>query len=588
VERTGGVPLFVEELTRAMLESGNMRLSERQIPVTLHDSLMARLDRLGPVKEVLQVGAAIGNEFSYQLLHAVHPIREEQLQEALGRLADAELLIVRGISPAATYQFRHALVRDAAYEALLKSRRRELHRGIAQGLEQSTATMFAPELLAHHYTEAGLTAEAMRQWRKAGHSAIKQSAYVEATAHLNRGLEIAQTMPETPERMFEELQMQVEITGPITAIQGYSAPALDKACSRALQLSRQLRLDSRQLLSVLARLYGVYSNREELKKSSDLAEQMLQIAENIYEPLWLVWAHYCVGHTLMLRGNFEAARLHTEQCLANYDFARRRNYGWIWDPGATGLARLAHIVHLLGYPDQAHHRAAEALAHARTLSQPFTLAWVLNSIASFYALRTHEFELAERLWAEEVDICEKQHFSWLLASGIAGQGWAMVERGLGEEGISRMRQAARTLPADQPVRERRNFGIQMGYAFKTAKRSTEGLAIVADVLQMIAGTGDVLNEADLYFLKGEMQLMVDSGNESEPESCFRYAIEVARGQAARSSELRVTTSLARLLRDTGRRDEARTMLAEIYNWFTEGFDTADLKEAKALLTNLAV
>jgi len=548
---------------------------------------MARLDRLGPAKEVAQVGAVIGGAFSYELLHAVCPIAEENLQAALRNVAEAQLIFVRGIPPDATYQFKHALIRDTAYEALLRSRRRELHRDIAKTLEERFPEVgeAQPEILAQHLTEAGLTAQAVRYWRKAGRSANERSAYAEAIAYLNRGLELVKSLPQTPERISEELRLQILLTGPLTATEGYTAPAVEKACTRALELYQQTG-QRPQLFGVLARLYSVYSNRGDLRKSLELAREMLRLAESGQEPLSLLWAHYCVGHTLSLRGELEAALSHTEQSLALYDFEQPREYGWVMDPGATGLARLAHVLHLLGYLDQALEKSLKALDHARRLSQPFTLAWVLGSAGEIHA-RRGEFEEAEELWAEQVAHCAEHNFSSLLASAIVGRGWAIVEQGRGEEDISRMRPVLdASVLATEPGIERENYLIRMAYAYRRVRWPEEGLAVVAEALKLVDETGAPVFRAVLYRLKREMLLMQDSGNESDAEQCFRCAIEIARHQSAKTLELRATTSLARMLKGQGHRDEARAMLAEIYGWFTEGFDTADLKEAKSLLKEL--
>src|SRR6266849_6185532 len=281
IERTGGVPLFVEELTRAVLESGDARSTEHQIPVTLQGSLMARLDRLGPAKEVAQVGAVIGGAFSYELLHAVYPIAEDHLRSELRQLADAELIYVRGIPPDATYQFKHALIRDTAYEALLRSRRHELHQRIAHTLEErfpDTASL-APELMAHHCTEAGLVAQAVRYWRRAGRRAIERTANVEAIAQLGKGLELARTLPASSERLTEEVKLQIALLTPLIATKGYTAPEVERACSRALEQCQQLE-EAPQLFTVLGALNSIYYNRGELEISLELARRMLRVAES--------------------------------------------------------------------------------------------------------------------------------------------------------------------------------------------------------------------------------------------------------------------------------------------------------------------
>jgi class 3 adenylate cyclase/tetratricopeptide (TPR) repeat protein len=586
VERTGGVPLFIEELTRALLESDKVELAGREIPATLHDSLIARLDRLGAARETLQVGAVLGLEFTYKLLLAATHLHEDELQRHLLALTDAELLYVRGLLPDATYHFKHALIRDAAYEALLRSRRRELHAHIAETIEKSFPEQSAahPEILAYHYTEAGLVAQAVRYWREAGRSANARSAYAEAISHFNSGLELVKSLPETPERTSEELRLQIALTEPLTATKGFSAPEVEKACSRAFELCQQIG-ETPQLFAALGSLYSVYANRGDFQKSLELAHEMLRLAENQQEPLLLLWAHYCLGHTLSLRGELEAGRAHIEQSILLYDFEHSREYGFVQDPGATGLAGLANLLCLLGYPDQALEKSLKALAHARKLSQPFTLAWVLGSVGAMHA-RRGEFQEAELLWTEQVELCTEHNFPSLLASGIAGRAMAMVEQGRGQEVISRIRSGLEPLPAAHAPPEQSAYLLRLAYAYRRLGWSKEGLAVVVQALKLLKQTS-IPESADLYYLKGEMLLMEDSSNRSEPEQCFRAAIQIARTQGAKTKELEATTSLARLIAGEGRRDEARAMLAEIYNWFTEGFDLSDLKQAKALLDELS-
>jgi tetratricopeptide (TPR) repeat protein len=590
VGRATGVPLFVEELTRDMLERGE-HSTQHEIPATLHDSLMERLDRLGPAREVAQIAAAIGREFSYELLRTIAGLVDDQLQSALGRLISAELLYARGIPPDASYVFKHALVRDAAYDTLLKSLRRDLHRRIAETLLErfSEFAASAPELLAHHYTEAVLPAQAVRYWRLAGRSANERSAYAEAIAHFNRGLELVSSLPETPARISEALRLQIALTGPLIATKGYTAPEVERACSTARELCQQIG-ESPQLFAVLVTLYSVYANRGDFQKSLELAHEILRLAESKQEPLLLLWAHYCLGHILSLRGELEAGRAHTERSIMLYDFEQPREYGSVQDPGATGLARLAHLLYLLGYPDQALEKSLKALAHARKLSQPFTLAWVLGSEGAMHA-RRGEFQEAEQLWTEQVALCTEHNFPSLLASGIAGRAMAMVEQGRGQEAISRIRNSLEPFPAANATPEQLTYFLRLAYAYRRLGWSKEGLAVVVQALKLLKETSIPesadLYSADLYHLKGEMLLIEDATNQPEAQRCFRAAIEIARSQGARSWELEATTSLARSLMHEGRRAEASTMLADIYGWFTEGFDTPALTDAKALLDELS-
>jgi len=586
VERSGGVPLFVEELTRAVLERADARLTAHQIPVTLHDSLMARLDRLGSAKEVAQVGAVIGGVFSYELLHAVYPVAEENLRSALHKVADAELIYVRGIPPDATYQFKHALIRDTAYEALLRSRRHELHQRIAQMLVErfpDTATS-APELLAHHYTEAGLIEQAIRYWRRAGRRATERSAYTEAIAHLSKGLELIKSVPETPRLISEELRLQIALTEPLTATRGYTASEVLEACSRAMELYRQIG-ESPHLFAVLGRLFSVYYNRGELELAHELARHMLRLAERQQDPVLLLWGHYVVGFTLASQGALKRARSHLEQSLAFYGPRKGGTYGYVQDPGPTALALLSQVVHSLGYPEQAWERMRQAVATARNLSHPFTLAWVLGS-AGTLNWRRGEKLAAQRLWEETSTLCTEQGFTAQLHAASLWLGFALVEQGRGEEGIAKVHNAlygtTDALIFDDKVRGLSLLALAQG----KVGQADQGLTKIDEAQALARKTKESTYESDLYLAKGQLLLMKNAAGLRKAKQCFRMAIDVARDQKAKSDELAAVVQLARLLASEGRRDQARKMLAEIYGWFTEGFDTADLKDAKALLDEL--
>jgi class 3 adenylate cyclase/tetratricopeptide (TPR) repeat protein len=583
VERTGGVPLFVEELTRAVLESGDAKATGREIPVTLYDSLMARLDRLGPAKEVAQVGAVIGSEFSYDLLHSVHSIAEEELQRALRSLADAELLYARGIAPDATYQFKHALIRDAAYNTLLKTRRRELHQRIAHALQEQfldTATS-VPELLAHHYTEAGLIAQALPYWRRAGRAAIARSANAEAIAHLRLGLELVEVLPHTPERVTEELRLQLVLTTPLMATKGYTDAEVEEAYRRARDLSGQVG-QSRQLFAALGGLFSIYFNRGEYQIASELGQQMLRLAETIADSRLLLWAHYSIGFNLNAQGDFQSARLHLEQSIALYEPQKSGSYGFVQDPGPTAMGMLAHVLHTVGYPDQALKCGERALTMARSLAHPYTLAWVLDS--GLLHLRRGDYRMAEEWAAETIALCTQQGFSSLLNRANFHYGFALVHLGRSEEGIAQMRQGL-AIERENQVRLREQY--LLARALAKIGQSAESIAIVTELLSHMEESSERSNlKTDVYCLKGDLLMMGDSPREAEAEDLYHRAIELGRRNGDKIAELQATVSLGRLLAKQGRRDEARAMLAEIYGWFTEGFDTADLKDAKALLDEL--
>jgi class 3 adenylate cyclase/tetratricopeptide (TPR) repeat protein len=581
IERTGGVPLFVEELTRAVLEAGDAPGARREIPATLHDSLMARLDRLGPAKEVIQIGAVIGSDFSYGLLHAVHPIPDDDLQGALRGATNAELVYVRGIPPDAVYQFKHALIRDAAYEALLRSRRRELHSRIAEVLVQQfpDRVASAPELLAHHYTEAGLVEQAIPCWQRAGQRAVEHSANTEAISHFSKGLELLKSTPDSTERIERELGLQMALGVTLMAIKSQGALEAGKAYTRALELCRQLG-ETPRLFPVLGALSVFYLAQGELRTAGDLVEQLLRLARNLQTPRLLQVAHFGMGVVLFSFGELLDSRAHLERAISLYDPQKRR-FPAFQDPGVGALCTAALLLWALGYPEQALKRTRESLRLAQELSHPYSLADTFYYAAEVYHL-CRDVE-ATREHAETAIALSREHgFAVTEARAAVLRGWALAKQGQQKEGIAQIRQGlagARAAGAGlwEPL-----LVALLAETCGEAGQPEEGLTALAEVnweRPDVAG--------GYYGLKGELLLMHNKTSFAEPEICFRRAIEIARKQSAKSRELRATISLARLLSDTGRRGEARAMLAEIYNWFTEGFDTADLKDAKALLDELS-
>src|SRR5881409_1748766 len=369
VTRTDGNPLYVEELTKAVLEAdAGGAISARPIPATLQDSLMARLDRLGGAKEVAQVGAVIGREFSYALLHAVLRLPDVELQAALARLADAELLYPRGLLPEATYVFKHALVQDTAYASLLKSRRRELHGAIARVLAErfhDTAET-QPELLAVHYTEAGEGEPAVAAWQRAAEHAVARSAFVEAAGYYTKGLEVLGTLPDTPARAQQELLLQVALGRVLLATKGYGSPEAAQAFARARALGEQLG-DTAQLLHVLLGLWTSNIARGELQAVQVLSDEILRLAESNGGPAALVWGHLAAGMTRYFRGELVAAREHLTCAIASYDEEHHPLPG---DPGVMALSIAACVEWLLGFGDAARQRGRESLALARRLKKP--------------------------------------------------------------------------------------------------------------------------------------------------------------------------------------------------------------------------
>jgi TOMM system kinase/cyclase fusion protein len=605
VAKTDGVPLFVEELTKMVVESGLLTavhghyelrepLPPLAIPSTLHASLLARLDRLSTVREIAQLGATIGREFSYELLHAVSSLEEETLQHGLKQLVEAELVYQRGLGPQAYYLFKHALIQDTAYQSLLKSKRQQYHSQIAQVLEQRfpETTETQPELLAHHYTEAGLITQAIPYWLQAGQGAVGRSANLEAIAHLTKGLELLKTLPGTPERAQQELRLQIALGAPLLATKGYAAPEVGNAYTQALELCQQIG-ETPQLLPVLWGLWQFYIVRTEFQTAYELGEQLLTAAQRVQDSAFLVGAHQALGVTLFHLGELAPARAHLEQGAALYDPQQHSSLAFLFgqDPGVAGRSFAALTLWLLGYPEQAVEKLSAALVLAQELSHPFSQAFTRFFAAWLSQFRREGQEVHEQTEAL-LTLSREQGFPQWLAMGPILQGWALAKRGQGAEGIAQMHQGLAAYRATETELERPYYLALLAEAYGTVEQFEEGLSVLAEALAVVDKTGERSYEAELYQLKGILTLQskvqgLKSKVEEEAEECFQKAIEIARRQQAKSWELRAVVSLSRLWQQQGKKAKAQQVLAEIYNWFTEGFDTKDLQEAKALLEELA-
>jgi predicted ATPase len=599
VAKTDGVPLFVEELTKMVLESGLLREIEGRyelsgplpplaIPTTLHDSLMARLDRLATVKAMAQLGATLGREFSYELLQAVAPWDQGTLQQGLHQLVAAEFLYQQGLPPQATYRFKHALIQDAAYQSLLRSSRQQYHQHIAQVLEARFPDIreTQPELLAHHYTEAGLMAQAIPYWQQAGQRALWRSANVEAIEHLTRGLDILKTLPDTPEHAQRELDLQVALGPALMATKGLAALEVEYTYTRARELCHQMG-ETPQLFPVLMGLCIFHRQRGAFQTACQVGKQCLALAQHVDEPALLLEAHCALGIPLFYLGELALSRFHLEQGNALYDLQQDRSHAFRYglDPGVNCLL-VAWPLWLLGYPDQALERSREALTLGQELSHPYSLAYALQS-----AMRLHRFRRevqAAREQAEAlVTLSNQQGFAQWLAGGTMMCGWALTAQGQEGEGMAQMHHGLTAWRA---------MGIEVGLpywltmlaeAYGSTGQVEAGRRVLAEALALIDTTEERWWEAELHRLKGELLLALSMDNAAEAEACFHQALDVARRQQAKSLELRAAMSLSWLWQQQDKRDEARALLAPVYGWFTEGFDTADLQEAKALLTSLS-
>ncbi len=598
VTKSDGVPLFVEEMTRMVLESGLVKekegtyeliesLPSLAIPSTLQDSLMARLDRLGTDKQVAQLGATLGREFSYELIQAVSPMDEPTLQQGLVRLVDAELLYQRDFPPQASYTFKHALLRDAAYQSLLRRTRRRYHREIAQVLQarfpETRETQ--PELLAHHYTEAGLSTQAISYWEQAGQSAMLHSAHVEAISHFRRGLALIPTLPDTPERLQCELSLQTALGVELMSTEGYAAPAVERAYVRARELCQQVG-DMSQLFTVLRGLWYSYLVRGKLQTAHELGEQLLGLAQSKQEPILSLEAHRTLGTSLFFLGELAPALTHLQQGVALYDSQQHRSltarYGQ--DLGVTALSYAAWTLELLGYQDQALHHFNQVRALAQQGSHPYSQGFALIFAAMFHQWR-REVQAAQELVEASMALAHEHGFPLLLAMGMTFQGWTLVEQGQGEAGIGQIRRGVTAFRVTGSELTCTYMLALLAEAYLKEGKIDEGLSTLTEALDLVDKNGERWWQAELYRLRGELLLQVVP-DVSQAETALQQALEVARQQQAKLLELRTTMSLARLWQVRDNRDEARHMLADIYDWFTEGLDTTDLKEAKALLDEL--
>jgi class 3 adenylate cyclase/predicted ATPase len=611
VAKTDGVPLFVEELTKTVLEAGRQvgtpavstpRSADSEsnptlaIPTTLHDSLMARLDRLATVKEVAQLGATLGREFGYELIEAVSPLDPAGLQQALAKLVDAELLYQRGQPPQARYIFKHALIQDAAYQSLLRSTRQRYHQQIARAIEERLPETIEtqPELLAHHYSEAGLTEQALPYWQEAGQRAVQRSANVEAISHLRRGLALLRTLPGSPERARRELALLIALGVPLRATKGFGAPEVGEAYGRALELSKQSGEPS-QLAAILRGLWEFHELRAEYKTSRELGEQLLGLAQRMRDPGLLVVAHDVLGDNLFWLGEFSASRSHLEQGIALYDVRQHQSHAFLYgyDCGVACLSFAAWTLWFLGYPDQALRSVERALSLAREQAHPFSIALALTFAAYLHHFR-QEYRRVRQLATEVLRMSTEPDFLMWSGMGTIIQGWVLAKEGEGAEAIAKIQQGMIDWRAAGQELERPHFLGLLAEAHEMVDQLQQGLHALAEARSEADKTGEAFWDAELYRLHGELSIRIGAqaggagnGGGGSPEESFLKAIEIARRQGAKSLELRAVMSLSRLWRRQGRKDEARQMLAAIYAWFTEGHDTPDLRDAKALLEELA-
>ena len=601
IEWTEGTPFFLEESvwtlveTRSLVgERGAYRLarvpSNIQVPATVQAVLAARIDRLPPEeKRLLQAAAVIGRDIPLRLLQAIVEGSEEAFHRGIAHLQAAEFMYEMHLFPEHIYTFKHALTQEVAYQSLLQLSREQYHRHIAQVLVETFPDTVAtrPERLAHHYTEAGLTEQAIPYWQRAGQQALQRSANPEAIQHLTKGLTLLAMLPETPARAQQELDLQLAL-GPVQqATKGLAAPEVEQIYARARALCAQVG-ETPQLFPVLWGLWRFYQNRGDLPTARELAEQLDRLAQRSAEPTHLLEAHTVLGQTLYTLGDYAAAGTHLELGVAHIDPTTQRAQALRRGEasGVRCLAVAASTLWCLGFPAQAVRRSAEALGLAQALAHPYSLA-VAQHWAAFLHYRRREVPAVQAQADALLALATTQGFPLFVGYGTFWRGAVWAMQGHGVVGLAQLRQGMATILATGQEMFRPVCLVLLAEAAGHVGQMEEGLRLLAEALTALEATerGDLLAEA--YRLQGTLLLSQAVPDAAQAEVCFQQALVVASRQQAKSYELRTAISLSQLWQRQGKRDEARELLAPLYSWFTEGFDTTDLQEAKRLLEELS-
>jgi predicted ATPase len=606
IERTDGIPLFVEEMTKSVLEAVGEGAAERavaatpspsvSVPASLHASLMARLDRLGRAKEVAQIGATIGREFSHSLIAAVARKPESELSSALNRLIAAGLLFRQGVPPHARYLFKHALVQDAAYGTLLREPRRALHARIAETIEDTFVEIAAnrPELLARHCAEAGLTERAASFWGKAGQRSLARSALVEAAEQLTRALDQIATLPGTPALRREEIKLQVALITPLIHVKGYAAPGTKAAVEQARLLIEQaeaLGEPPDDPLLLFAVLWGVWVanyaafNGDVMRQ---LAAQFLELAEKRGMAAALLHAHRIMGISLLCTGDLAESQRYLDRAVAIYDPAAHRPLATQFgqDARVSALCYQSLARWLLGYPDAALTSSDQALRDAREIGQAATLMYALV-LTSLWHAHHGNYATATALLDEGIALADEKGATFFKAYLTSTHGLLMTLTDNSSSAVEKITSGIAALRSTGATMMVPLFLSHLARAYAELGQFDDAWRCISEAMATVRTTSERWYEADLHRIAGEVVLRSPERDATKAEGYFERALAVARQQQAKSWELRASMSLARLWRDQGKAQLARELLAPVYGWFTEGFDTRDLKEAKALLEELA-
>ena len=598
--RTDGVPLFVQELTKSVLESGLLRvdgdhyvlqgpLAALSIPASLRDSLMARLDRLGPVKELAQIGACIGREFSYELIGRVSPLASEPLAASLETLVGAGLVTRSDAPPHATYTFKHALVQDAAYDSLLKTRRSELHARIAQVLESDFAerVQHAPEWLAHHHTQAGALAKAIPLWRQAGIIAVGRVALKEAVAHFEKGLALIDQLPPSEARDGLELSIREPLNAAWTGLRGWAAPEVGVNAAAILRLAES-RGNAQSKLLAMWWVWTSTITQGRIADSRPWVERLLAEGGEAGDLDLRIFGHATAMVQHFLSGHLVESREHTDRALALYDPQRAERWVQLTGHDLRTFVEVyaCQLLWMLGFPDQARRLSDESRAHARADGHAFNLVWALTFSAYVFAYRREPERFLERV-GEADRLAREQGLAFIYEVSVPqARGLAELQHGRPREAIVLLRQGL-----ERWTKTGGNVRVPFLKSALAEAVALEGdpgaaLELIDECLEQI---GRPAGQERLWLaevLRRKGWILMRLGRDGEAEAQLRASIECARLQQAKSWELRSATTLATLLARRGQRDAARDLLSPVYGWFTEGADTPDLVEARVLLESL--
>ncbi len=621
LDKTQGTPFFMEEMVQTLAEEGTLsgergayRLARAtttlQLPPTVQGILAARIDRLTPEeKALLQQLSVIGRQFPLSLIRQVITQPEANLHRLLASLQRKEFLYEQPAFPEVEYLFKHALTQEVAYGSVLIERRKALHEQTGHAIEQLYKDNLDEHYseLAHHYQRSGNTEKAIEYLGSAGKLAAHRSAYLEAITQLTAALALLKTLPHTGARVRQELTLRLTLGAPLAAIKGYAAAEVGELYTRARELCHEIG-ETLQMFPTLRGLWIFYFGRADWKTAREIAEQLVHLAHRSQDSAMLVEAHGALGQTLFWIGEFPLAWVNVEQAIALYDPQQHAGLASLsgYDPGVASLCRAMWMLWVLGYPERAVQKSREALILARALDHPQSLAMALNFTAFLYLYR-RDWKAAQGPLEASITLSAEQGFAQFLAIAEFKIGWVLAESGERETGNMRMHQSiGRSQKIGSRLGLQHWFGL-LAEAYGKAGQADDGFNMLAEGFALVEENGGRSHEAELYRIKGELTLQQENqkakgkGQKSkiktepqsphpdaqgEAEASFLKAIDIARQQQAKSWELRATVSLARLWQKQGKSSEARQMLADIYNWFTEGFDTVDLQEAKAWLEEL--